>query len=101
MPQRYAVTFHDGWANDPQPVEIVYWVSETGHVDGEAYFKRDDYCVPITNGDFQHPFSGLQYKLHVPGPRSKSPDCLLSVMKWFTVGRQKPKVCENQKEVTP
>jgi hypothetical protein len=87
--ERYTVEFRDGHAANGI-IEVTYWIDDTGNVAGEAYFKRDDYGAIIAKGDFAHPYSGLQYKLHVPTKWGKSTDAILDVFKWCNVGRAKP-----------
>ena len=74
-------------------IEVVYWTDETGRTKGEAYFKEDDFCAPILNGEFAHPQSGQQYKLHIPSQYGKSKDAILDVLSWRQVGRMVPVAC--------
>jgi hypothetical protein len=105
MQQRYAVEFG---ADRDTRIEIVYWIDEQGNTAGEAYFRRDDFCAPISKGDFAHPFTRQQYKLHVPtgsvstrkapagwwiGRFGKSNYAILDVLVWKNVGFDVPKAC--------
>jgi hypothetical protein len=91
--KRYAIELTDGILgyNDANPrLDIVYWVESNGDVSGEAYFHRDDLCAPISRGFFEHPYTGLKYKLHVPSRFGKSTQALLDVLTWKPVGRATP-----------
>ncbi len=87
--ERFAVEFGE----QDNRIEIVYWTNEQGYTEGEAYFRKDDYCAPIRRGEFAHPYSGLQYKLHVPSKFGKSKAAILDVLKWSNVGRAEPVSC--------
>ena len=92
---KYTVTFDDGHSSrydgaDPR-MEITYWTESNGTTSGEAYFRRDDFLTVIVAGQFTHPYSGLQYRLHVPSRTGKSTECVLDVLKWANVGRSEPK----------
>jgi hypothetical protein len=72
-------------------IEIAYRV-ENFKVNGDVYFRRDDFGAVMEDGEFKHPFSGLRFKLHVPPPFSKrSLDCVLDVLRWASVGRSEPR----------
>jgi hypothetical protein len=85
--QRYTVEFPGDAGTGP--IEITYWV-ENWRVVGTAYFKKDDYGCLVSNGEFEHPYSGLKYKLHVPCT-PKHTDCILDVLRWANVGRSEPR----------
>lgn len=85
MPQRYACEFGE--------IEIVYWIDDKGDTTGEAYFRIADMCADIKKGNFQHPFSGVEYHLFAPQPPLKSKDAVLQIMAWRTVGRAQPTSC--------
>lgn len=92
-PQRFGVVFP--WGGDDR-IEITFWV-ENYIVYGEAYFKKDDLCATIVNGEFQHPFTERKFKLAVSTFGTESHDAVLEEQIWKNVGRNKPRKCENQK----
>ena|SRR5437899_9722073 len=94
--QRFAVDFVDRLDREDRGIETVYWHESDGSVSGEAYFRRDDYCAQISNGEFEHPYSGLRFKLHVPSRFGKSQDAILDVLKWTNFGRSKPVACTTE-----
>lgn len=82
----FAIT---GYNDEPRRIEITYRI-ENYRVNGEVYFSADDFGCLMANGEFEHPYSGLRYKLHVPCG-TKNTDCILDVLRWSNVGRSEPK----------
>jgi|ERR1700724_4213469 len=89
--RRYACSFPvKSCHGSESAIKVTYWINELGQVGGEAYFKADDFCAEISNGEFAHPYSGLRYKLHVPSRFGKSPYAILDVLRWSNVGNSVP-----------
>lgn len=93
MPPAASERFACEFGEADKRIEIVYWTDEQGYTAGEAYFRGEDFGAPIVKGEFSNPYSGLQYKLHVPSKFGKSTDAILDVLRWANVGRTKPVSC--------
>jgi hypothetical protein len=66
-------------------IDVVYAKDELGRLTGTAYFRRDDMCALIVDGDFSHPYYGTQYRIRII-----MGDCLLEVLRWSLVDCRKP-----------